>query len=173
MSSPLDLASRTNSRAVYKECHRECSICQFDAYKFPYSWVSVLQPYLMVGQVADALRWCITQDSLAFRLQSMCPSGLCWQGNCLLTRGNSIATFSVNCTMMTPFGPIRSKFWRRSRLQITPRWRIQSFVIWWQWGFRIGIRRKVPSCIKPLGWCSFQPHLSVALYQGSWIWKPR
>ena len=57
MSSPLDLTSGMNSRAVYKECHGDHSICQFDAHKFPYSWISVLQPYPMVGQVTDALWW--------------------------------------------------------------------------------------------------------------------
>ena len=56
MSSPLDIASGMNSQAMYKEHHGDCSIRQFDAHKFPYSWVSVLQPYLMVGQVVDALR---------------------------------------------------------------------------------------------------------------------
>ena len=33
MSSPLDLASGTNSWAVYKECHGDCQIHQFDACK--------------------------------------------------------------------------------------------------------------------------------------------
>jgi len=53
MSSPQDLASGTNSRAVYKERHGDRRIRQFDTRKFPYSRISVLQPYPMVGQVAD------------------------------------------------------------------------------------------------------------------------
>jgi len=53
MSSPQDLASGTNSRAVYNERHGDRQIRQFDARKFPYSRTSVLQPYLTVGQVVD------------------------------------------------------------------------------------------------------------------------
>ena len=55
MSSPQDLASRTNSQAMYKEHHGDCQIRQFNAHKFPYSQISVLQLYLTVGQVADVL----------------------------------------------------------------------------------------------------------------------
>ena len=57
MSSPQDLASRTNSWVVYKERHGDCSICQFNACKFPYSQVNVLTPYPTVGQVTDVLGW--------------------------------------------------------------------------------------------------------------------
>ena len=57
MSSPQDNASRTNTWAVYKECHGDRSICQFDARKFPYSRVNVLTLYPTVGQVIDVLGW--------------------------------------------------------------------------------------------------------------------
>ena len=55
MSSPQDIAFGTNNWAMYKERHGDRWIRQFDTHKFPYSQISVLQLYPMVGQVADAL----------------------------------------------------------------------------------------------------------------------
>jgi len=51
MSSHYDLASGTNSRAVYKERHGERQIKQFDARKFPHARTNVLTPYPTANQV--------------------------------------------------------------------------------------------------------------------------
>ena len=53
MSSPQDLASGTNSRAVYKERVGDRRIKQFDARKFPYARTNVLTPYPTVNQVTS------------------------------------------------------------------------------------------------------------------------
>ena len=53
MSSPQDLASGTNSRAVYKERVGDRRIKQFDARKFPHARTNVLTPYPTVNQVTS------------------------------------------------------------------------------------------------------------------------
>ena len=52
MSNPIDIASGTNARAVFKELLGKCHIRQFDVHKHNHVRDNVIEPYLLMEQVA-------------------------------------------------------------------------------------------------------------------------